>query len=134
MHREYNADLILNFNKKIKDFSIQANLGTSVYNSLSEGLSGDAGTFQIPDYYWMSNGDLRQASESYSQKEIQSVFGNVSLGYRDMVYLDITGRNDWSSTLPRKNWSYFYPSVSLSAIVSEMFEFPILHTGQWDRM
>lgn len=124
MHREYNADLILNFNKKIKDFSIQANLGTSVYNSLSEGLSGDAGTFQIPDYYWMSNGDLRQASESYSQKEIQSVFGNVSLGYRDMVYLDITGRNDWSSTLPRKNWSYFYPSVSLSAIVSEMFEFP----------
>lgn len=123
-NQEFNADLILNFNKTIKDFTITANLGTSIYNTLYDAVSGDAGMFKIPDYYWMSNGSLRQASEGYSRKEIQSVFGNVSLSYKDMLYLDITGRNDWSSTLPSSNWSYFYPSVSLSAIISEMVRMP----------
>ncbi|MEG1545461.1 MAG: hypothetical protein RR382_13230, partial [Tannerellaceae bacterium] len=52
------------------------------------------------------------------------MLGNVQVGYRSMLYLDVTGRNDWSSTLPADNWSYFYPSVSLSGIVSEMVQLP----------
>ena len=72
----------------------------------------------------MSNGDTRQASESYYKKEIQSVLGNASVGYKGMAYLDVSARNDWSSTLPATNRSYFYPSVSLSGIVSEMFRMP----------
>ena len=123
-NQEMNADLILNFNKTFGDFGVTANLGTSVYNTKYEGLVGDAGHFQIDDYIYMGNGDRKLASESYSKKEIQSVFGNVSLGYKSMVYLDITGRNDWSSTLPKENRSYFYPSVSLSGIVSEMVKLP----------
>ena len=123
-NQEINADLILNFNKTFNDFTVTANLGTSVYNTLSDSVSGEAGTFQVPGFHWMSNGSMRQASEGYYEKEIQSVFGNVSVSYKDMLYLDITGRNDWSSTLPSSNWSYFYPSVSLSAIVSEMVEMP----------
>lgn len=52
------------------------------------------------------------------------MFGNVNVGYKSMIYLDVTGRNDWSSTLPSSNWSYFYPSVSLSGIISEMVKLP----------
>ena len=63
-------------------------------------------------------------SEGYSKKEIQSVFFNASVGYKSMAYLDVTGRNDWSSTLPSFNRSYFYPSVSGSVILSEMFKLP----------
>lgn len=123
-YQEFNADLILNFDKTFGNFNVTANLGTSVYNTLYDSVSGEAGMFKIPGFHWMSNGSLRQASEGYSRKEIQSVFGNVSVSYKDMLYLDVTGRNDWSSTLPSSNWSYFYPSVSLSAIISEMVEMP----------
>ena len=123
-NQEFNADLILNFDKTFGDLSVTANLGTSVYNTTVDGLVGDAGNLTIPRFVWMSNGARRLASESYSKKEIQSVFGNVSLGYKSMVYVDVTGRNDWSSTLPKSNWSYFYPSVSLSGIISEMVKLP----------
>lgn len=123
-NEEFNADLILNFDKRFGDFSVTANLGTSVYNTKYEGLAGSAGSMEIGGWLTMGNGDNRQASESSSEKEIQSVFGNVSLGYKSMLFLDITGRNDWSSTLPAENRSYFYPSVSLSAIISEMVRMP----------
>ncbi|MEG1749500.1 MAG: TonB-dependent receptor [Tannerellaceae bacterium] len=63
-------------------------------------------------------------SEGFSEKKVNSMLGNVQVGYRSMLYLDVTGRNDWSSTLPADNWSYFYPSVSLSGIVSEMVQLP----------
>ena len=123
-NQEFNADLILNFDKRFGDFSVTANLGTSVYNTKYEGLVGSAGSMEIPGWLTMGNGDSRKASESSSEKEIQSVFGNVSLGYKSMLFLDVTGRNDWSSTLPAENRSYFYPSVSLSAIISEMVKMP----------
>ena len=123
-NQEFNADAILNFNKQFRDFSVTANLGTSVYNVTWEGLSGNAGSFEVPGWLSMSNGNMRRVSESYSKKEIQSIFGNASVGWKSMLYLDITGRNDWSSTLPAANRSYFYPSVSLSGIISEMVKLP----------
>ena len=52
------------------------------------------------------------------------MLGNATIGYKSMAYLDVTARNDWSSTLPADNRSYFYPSVSLSGILSEMFHLP----------
>lgn len=123
-NKEFNADLILNFDKQFGDFSVSANLGTSIYNTTYEGLVGRAGTFEIPGWIAMANGDSRLASESYSKKEIQSVFGNASVGWKSMLYIDVTGRNDWSSTLPAANRSYFYPSVGLSGIISEMVKLP----------
>lgn len=123
-HKDFTADLMLNFNKTFGDFSATANLGTSIENQACEGLGGNAGSFLIPNFVWMGNGDKREASESFYKKEIQSVFGNASIGYKSRIYLDVTGRNDWSSTLPKENRSYFYPSVSLSGIISEMVKLP----------
>lgn len=60
----------------------------------------------------------------YGKKQVQSVFGVASLGYKDMLYVDVTARNDWSSTLPKNAWSYIYPSASASWIFTETFRIP----------
>ena len=123
-NQEFNADLILYFDKRFNDFSVNANLGTSMVNMKSNGLGGYSGLFAVPGVSNLANGLTQTVSESYAKKEIQSVFFAASVGYKSMAYLDITGRNDWSSTLPSWNRSYFYPSVSGSVILSEMFKLP----------
>lgn len=123
-NQEFNADLMLNFNKGFGDFSVTANLGAATMNVKYNGLSGSSGLLNFPGLVTLGNGLNQTVSESYSKKEVHSVLGNAQVGYKSMVYLDVTGRNDWSSTLPSNNWSYFYPSVSLSAIISEMVALP----------
>src|SRR5690606_12791572 len=59
-----------------------------------------------------------------TEKKVYSLFGQASIGDTRMVYLDLTARNDWSSTLPPENRSYFYPSVSLSMLLSDMIAMP----------
>lgn len=122
--QEFNADLILYFNKTFGDFSVNANLGSSVVNMKSNALGGYSGLFAVPGVVNLSNGLTQTVNESYAKKEIQSMFFSASVGYKSMAYLDITGRNDWSSTLPSWNRSYFYPSVSASVILSEIFKMP----------
>ncbi|HAI37146.1 MAG TPA: SusC/RagA family TonB-linked outer membrane protein, partial [Maribacter sp.] len=65
-----------------------------------------------------------QVSSNNSEKRINSLYGYARFGYDNVLFMDITGRNDWSSTLPEGNNSYFYPSVTLSAIASDMFNMP----------
>lgn len=74
----------------------------------------------------ISNSDERPLSDEdiLSRKRINSLYGSLSLGYKDFVFLDVTGRNDWSSTLPASNNSYFYPSVGISWLPTEMLGLP----------
>ena len=72
----------------------------------------------------LSNGLSKLAKQDYSSKRVNSILGNATIGYKGYAYLDVTARNDWSSTLPSSNWSYFYPSVSLSGILSDIFNMP----------
>ena len=123
-NQEFNADLILYFDKTFGDFSVNANVGTSVVNMQNDALAASSGMLAISGTANLGNGLNQTVSEGYSKKEIQSVFFNASVGYKSMAYLDVTGRNDWSSTLPSFNRSYFYPSVSGSVILSEMFKLP----------
>ena len=81
-------------------------------------------SFQV--LYTLSNikpQNLEYGSASY-EKAVNSVYGLVNLGFKDMIFLDLTARNDWSSTLPESNSSYFYPSASLSVLFDEMFNMP----------
>ena len=120
--REVNSDIMLRINKRFSDFSLSSNLGGAIMNRKYNSLGGSSGTLVIYGFNNLSNGSSQTATEYETEKEIQSVFGNVQLGYKDYLFLDVTGRNDWSSTLPADNRSYFYPSVSLSGIVSEVVE------------
>ena len=77
-----------------------------------------------PGVYSLANSVNRIKTNNYSyERQTNSIYGLVSLSWRDAVYLDITGRNDWSSTLPSNNNSYFYPSVSASVLLNELIDF-----------
>ena len=81
------------------------------------GASGD--NFRIPGFNALPNLASQAGSQSISRKQVRSFFGSLDLGFRDYLYLTVTGRNDWSSTLPEENNSFFYPSVSTSFVFTD---------------
>lgn len=121
---ETNMELFANFNKRFfsDKFGVSALLGTSSSDRKSWRTGGiTVGGLVIPDLYNLSNSQVKAtAYDSKSQKRINSVFGNVTMDWNQFIYLDITARNDWSSTLPAGNRSYFYPSVNLSAVLTSL--------------
>lgn len=122
------ADLLININKRINDYSINANIGTS-YSDMRSIENGFDAWMVIPNYFAWSNIDRTDNKmdmiEDGWHEQTQSIFANLELGWRSMVYLTLTGRNDWSSALANtKNSSFFYPSAGLSGVVSEMLNLP----------
>ena len=125
--KEQNWEGLFSYIKTIEDkLDISANVGGSLRSNFGESIRDYTEKLVIPGYYNISNGASGSVTytNSWSQKKVNSVFGQVSLGYKKMVFLDLTARNDWSSTLPADNRSYFYPSASLSMLVSEMIDMP----------
>ena len=120
---EDNSDILLTFEKKFGNFSVKAIGGANRLNQRLEEIraSTDIDGLVIPGLYSLSNSRSPViASNFLSRKRINSVYGGVTIGLNDYLFLDITGRNDWSSTLPKGNNSFFYPSVSLSAVITDM--------------
>lgn len=124
--QELNTDFLLSYKKKIGDFSLHASGGGNLLFRNANGSSIGGENLVLPDLYTSGNIDRSAVSytSSFSKKRINSLYGVASVDYKSTVYLELTGRNDWSSTLPVDNRSYFYPSVSLSVILSEMFQLP----------
>ncbi|MCB0685830.1 MAG: TonB-dependent receptor, partial [Saprospiraceae bacterium] len=123
---ETNIDFLLNYNKQVsEDWFASASFGGNrmIRKNHFNGIS--ANKLIIPGVYSFTNvdGPLVQ-SISRPEQQINSLYGLGQIAYRNMVYLDFTARNDWSSTLPESNNSYFYPSVSLSTILTDMFDVP----------
>jgi len=118
--QEVNANARLEFVKSFGDFSFNGALGTEYNHYNSQYRSTNVADLIIPDLYSVSNAAVA-ATTGLSQyhTELQSVFGQANFGYKNWLFLDLTGRNDWSSTLPANNNSYFYPSASLSWILSD---------------
>jgi TonB-linked SusC/RagA family outer membrane protein len=119
--QEVNADVLLSAVKNItKDISLTANVGANIMNRQFRSQGSFVGRLVVADNYSLANAKETPTTSYYkSQKEIQSVYGSVSLGYQNQLYLDLTGRNDWSSTLAAANNSYFYPSATASWIFSK---------------
>lgn len=127
--RQEYADFMVNFNKRISDFNLTANLGWSYSNYwlLERGykgtLLGATNIFSAANID-PSNGRVSEKGGD-SRVRNHAAFANVELGWKSMLYLTLTGRNDWNSRLVNTNEeSFFYPSVGLSAIVSEMVKLP----------
>jgi TonB-linked SusC/RagA family outer membrane protein len=125
---ESNTDLLTTYHNTFRDFDWTTSAGGNIqytYGSAVQNYSASGAGIIAPEYFNLSNiaqANLRSVS-SYSQKAVYSVYATTSVGYRDMAYLDLTGRNDWSSTLPASNNSYFYPSASLSLLLNKMINF-----------
>jgi TonB-linked outer membrane protein, SusC/RagA family len=117
--KEVNTDFLLTFKKDWKSLGIFATFGGNIMKQSSSMNNDFSGELEIPDFYSISAGKEHYAEYDKSRKQVNSLYGTLSLSYNSQVYLDVTGRNDWSSTLPKDNYSYFYPSASLSWIFSE---------------
>lgn len=110
------------FNTK---FNTKFSFGGEQYYGYSEGLSGTSGTWAYANLYTIynySNTEERVFNESKWEKQVNSLFAFFNLSYDNYLFLDITGRNDWSSTLPLNNNSYFYPSATLSFVPTSAFK------------
>ncbi len=121
-----NSDLLLMADQRFGDFSVEGLLGGSMYlyNTKSQEVGTKDG-LSIPGFYSLKASVNGYAvSVSNYRKRVNSLFGKLTLGYKSTFYLDITGRNDWSSTLPTDDNAYFYPSVGGSVIMSELIQLP----------
>lgn len=132
---ESNFDFLVSANKKISEsFGIGVNLGGNSQISKFNNYEVTAPQLLIPGIYSLNNTRVALVNSVYDgNKQINSLYGAVQLTFRDYLFLDLTARNDWSSalTLPKgpdtlgtTDNSYFYPSASLSAVISDMFVMP----------
>ncbi|WP_243406326.1 SusC/RagA family TonB-linked outer membrane protein [Siphonobacter curvatus] len=121
--QETNTDVLLTYKKDITEaFSINATAGALLRTNYYKRNYTNVGQLVIDGVYNLSNSIATQntVASAIERKESQSVFGAVNFGWQNMLFLDVTARNDWSSTLPSNNRSYFYPSAALSAVVSDL--------------
>ncbi len=118
---EFNYELLASANKKWGDFSLNANAGGNILDQkrrVSDAVT--QGGLIVPEYYNLKNASSVLIESNQYHKRINSLFASASLGWNNIVYLDGTIRNDWSSTLPPGKNSFAYPSVTTSFIVSEL--------------
>jgi len=124
------SDAILSFRKTIKDFSVDAVLGTSYMKSkYGLGMSVNTGTDGLiyPNEFSFQNIEKNVMVYSILGSSLikEAVFGNAQIGYKEKVFLDVSGRNDWASSLyGTGNDSYFYPCVGITTLISEIFKLP----------
>ena len=121
---EFNADFLITAKKDITEtLNLVASVGGNLKKSTYEGVYLNGSHFRIPTRPFYENSVTQTAS--YDPLKIQkknSLYATISFAYDDFMYLDITGRNDWSSTLPKSNRSYFYPSVSYSILADKWID------------
>uniref|UniRef100_UPI003218062B SusC/RagA family TonB-linked outer membrane protein n=1 Tax=uncultured Draconibacterium sp. TaxID=1573823 RepID=UPI003218062B len=124
------ADGLLKYDNEFGDFTVNAVAGAS-YQKTTYGLGVSVNTntdgLIYPNEFFFQNipTNVLVNSTLSSRKVKQALFANASVGFKEMLFLDLSGRNDWASTLAKTgNDSYFYPAVGLTAIVSEMAEMP----------
>ncbi len=124
--RQTYGDIMLNFNKQFGDYSVSASAGSSFTDTYSKIYDlNTGGDRYIPNYFSLANSTKNGSGQSMTRKRLNAVFATAQIGWKDMLFLDITGRNDWSSTLAfTPNGSYFYPSVGLTAVISDMVKLP----------
>lgn len=127
-----NTDAMLMADKTWGKFNINLMAGGNIYYTHYDFMkSTTQGGLSIPEFYSLNASiDPIKASSELKQKRVNSLYGKASFGWASTYFLDVTGRNDWSSTLSAKQRSYFYPSVSGSIVLSEIIKLP----EWWDFM
>jgi len=117
--KEVNADFMIGANQKAGAFTFAATFGGNAMDQLSTSNGTSVTNFYIRDLYTIGNGQTKNPSTSYRRKKVNSLYGTFDVSFKDYLFLNLTGRNDWFSTLNPKSNSYLYPSVSSSFLFSE---------------
>ncbi|HWK07950.1 MAG TPA: SusC/RagA family TonB-linked outer membrane protein [Puia sp.] len=121
---ERNFDVLLNGNNNIThDLKVTYNIGSSLLDRSSRHRITAADGLAYNNKYDLTYATTLKETVSTVKRELQSVYGTAQFSFKDYLYLDVTARNDWSSTIPEP-YSYFYPSIGLSVILSDMLKMP----------
>jgi len=122
INRLDNASFTARANQKIGNFGASLLLGSQLISNRSDISSQRGQKFYEPEFYNINNTDptTHRFKSTIARKHLFGVFANLELNYKELVYLTATGRNDWTSTLPQENRSYFFPSVGLSFLASKL--------------
>ena len=123
------GDVLANINTKINEkVSVTGVLGMSTTRSTTESFTGDSGTnggLQFANVFAFQNFNAN-ASVAFTENSYEtrgsSIFASATIGFNDNIFVDLTARNDWTSTLPESNNSFFYPSIGVTGILSDLFE------------
>jgi TonB-linked SusC/RagA family outer membrane protein len=128
----FNGDALLTYNKTFGQIGIDALAGGTIYRYENKGLySATRGGLVIPGYYSLNNSVERPdvtVNKNLSdgtflgRKQVNSLLGKATISFQNRIFLDVTGRNDWSSTMPENSRSYFYPSIGGSVVISEFWQ------------
>ena len=121
---EENYSILLTGSKSnvLGKFGGNFTFGGNLMSQERSGLSSNAGELEVPNLFSLNNGkNNATVSQSFSRKKINSLYGSIGIDYDGLLYLDVTGRNDWTSTLSADNRSFFYSSVNGSFVFSELF-------------
>lgn len=116
---ELNSDFLLTYDKSIGDFKVNVNLGGNALVQKRNAISS-GGTLSRRNYFALTNLQSTTVTPDYSHKKINSLYGSTQFSFKEYLFLDVTARNDWSSTLPADNRSFFYPSVGLTGVITDM--------------
>ena len=122
---ELNSEFLITANKDLTEkFNIVVNAGGNLSKRTSESITNFGQNFKIPTKYFLSNlSDMTPPDDQpQAVKKVNSLYGSASLSYNSFLYLDITARNDWSSTLGEDNRSFLYNSASLSVILNKFID------------
>lgn len=120
---ENNYEILATYEDQIgRNFTLDLNVGGNIRENRSKSLSGYTSQgLNVPDLFTIGNSKVQTSPNHYKTvQKVRSVYARGAFGFKDMVYLEWSGRNDWSSTLPVDKNSYFYPSVGISFVFSEL--------------
>ncbi len=125
--QEINTDFLLTYKGNQTDnFNYSLSAGGNIMSYKYRRMDASANGLAVPDVYKLANASSTVLTESAdSNKKVNSLYALGSFSYRNLLFLDLTARNDWSSTLPQNNNSYFYPSANLSFILSDAVALPL---------
>ena len=121
---DINADFLIGGSKEFGKFSVDASFGGNTYRTEFRNMTQSATNFTVPDLYSYRNGTVKGAGDgyNYNQTRLNSLYGLAEFGWNGMIFVNVTGRNDWFSVLNPDYNSKFYPSVSGSFVFSELLK------------
>jgi TonB-linked SusC/RagA family outer membrane protein len=122
--RERNLDFLIGANHELNKFAADVTLGGNMMQQISDNLSTSVTNFYVRDLYTVSNGQIKNPNYSYTKKRVNSLYASAELSYDNFLFLNVTGRNDWFSTLNPNSNNYLYPSASASFVFSDALPMP----------
>jgi len=124
-NRELTSTLRLTVAQELADgLDAELSIGNDIFDSSYDRVTVNGSDFGTPRFFDLSNTSDISTSEAQAERRVIGVYGDLTLDYQDYLFLTLTGRNDWSSTLPKENRSFFYPSASLGFVFSDVVDLP----------